>query len=809
MTTYAGTPVFPQYFVNSAGRPQRSVSITIYDRGTTVKADLFADREKADPLANPFNASSFGNAEFFVDPGEYDALVNGVRIPFTSVMDPAEPVSEAAVEAVVVGLDLVDETALNAGLATKAPATGIAQSAVSGLVSALAGKEPSIAPGTYAEPPVVGDAVFYVASDGDDDGNNGLSWGKAKATAEAALTAGARKLIFGKGVFDVSALVASLRNVVLDGVGQGETILDFPDLSGSGIALDLSAGGPGGVRGSTVQNLTLRGPGDVTTTGVNTTGIKPYSGFSPRNVEIIDFGVGVDLNDRVGVNLDRSVEIRGCNLGWRTAVDGNKNHVDARVLGCVNGCEIDSNQVVLQGWFENCTGTEIKIKDANAVHMRDLWIEHTRTTPCIVLTPDSATYAAPLVVTLKDSFVTQAGGTHFMAVTQALALTVENVRVNDESYAAIQVDNWLMGLEDRGCYVAASDGETDRAVRVPLRVLGPGKVYSVSMPDDLANRPFSRSDLRPWIGGFADAASTNLVSDSSFETALNATGNGASAPTVTDDADAFWGTHSCKAVFAAAAAGTGGYLRLDKNIAATSGNWYVIQFMAKANKAFRGITFRMFNVTSGSFETLALPFIDLGTGYRRHRILWQAPATANFRLSWYKTVATSNDISLWVDDVAVWAGSVPGVYVPSRTAAVAKGAVAADTLVAVGAADIGGTLQAKRVKGGTGATALVAGDFALSAGWGDTATVTTISATDQGGTFTVAATGTGQGANPTVSITFKDGAWPVAPKAIVTRNGGNNGTVFPTWTTTTTQLVITFPGTPTASGQILFAFVVI
>ncbi len=343
-------------------------------------------------------------------------------------------------------------------------------------------------------------------------------------------------------------------------------------------------------------------------------------------------------------------------------------------------------------------------------------------------------------------------------------------------------------------------------VRVPLRVLGPGKVYSVSMPGDLANLPFNPSDDGPWIGGFADAASTNLVTDSSFETALNATGNGASAPTVTDDADAYWGTHSCKAVFAGATVGSGGYLRLDKNIAATSGGWYVIQFFAKANKAFRGITFRMFNVTSGSFETLFLPYIDLGTTYRRHRILWQAPATANFRLSWYKTAVTTNAISLWVDDVAVWAGSVPGVYVPQRSTAVAKGAAAADTLVLSAGAEVGGTTQTKRLKGGVGGTALVAGDFVLSAGWGTTASVSAISATDHGGKFQVNAAGTGFAADCTVTMTFKDGAWPVAPVAIVKRNGGN-GTVEATWTTTTTTMVLSYSGVPINGGVYIFNFV--
>ncbi len=109
-----------------------------------------------------------------------------------------------------------------------------------------------------------------------------------------------------------------------------------------------------------------------------------------------------------------------------------------------------------------------------------------------------------------------------------------------------------------------------------------------------------------------------------------------------------------------------------------------------------------------------------------------------------------------------------------------------------------------------GGAALVAGDFVLSAGWGTTATigglVTGAGSHDARGSFLVTSSGTGQGANPTVTFTFKDGAWGTAPFAIVVRSGGDQLSVVSTWTTTTTTLVLTFNGTPVAAETYTFSY---
>ncbi len=101
---------------------------------------------------------------------------------------------------------------------------------------------------------------------------------------------------------------------------------------------------------------------------------------------------------------------------------------------------------------------------------------------------------------------------------------------------------------------------------------------------------------------------------------------------------------------------------------------------------------------------------------------------------------------------------------------------------------------------GVGATALASGDFSLSGGWGGSPTVGSIIGTDQGFTATITA-GSSPAANPTVTLTFHDGAWPNAP--VFTCSSASGGTGSPQlWlvSTTTTALTAVYNGTPSASA---------
>jgi hypothetical protein len=97
-------------------------------------------------------------------------------------------------------------------------------------------------------------------------------------------------------------------------------------------------------------------------------------------------------------------------------------------------------------------------------------------------------------------------------------------------------------------------------------------------------------------------------------------------------------------------------------------------------------------------------------------------------------------------------------------------------------------------------TELVSGDFSLSAGWGTTASIGSISGNDQRFSFVVTSSGTGQSALPSITLTFSDGAWPVAPKAVLVRTTGSQMSVpFAIPAITTTTMTIVFTGTPVAA----------
>lgn len=109
----------------------------------------------------------------------------------------------------------------------------------------------------------------------------------------------------------------------------------------------------------------------------------------------------------------------------------------------------------------------------------------------------------------------------------------------------------------------------------------------------------------------------------------------------------------------------------------------------------------------------------------------------------------------------------------------------------------------------TQGTVTVAGDYVLSAGWGATASVAVATGSrDSRGRITVTANGAGLAANPTITFTFKNGAYGAAPFAIVKRNGGTGATTEPTWATATTTLTMTWPGTPVAGLTYIFEYLV-
>lgn len=149
-------------------------------------------------------------------------------------------------------------------------------------------------------------------------------------------------------------------------------------------------------------------------------------------------------------------------------------------------------------------------------------------------------------------------------------------------------------------------------------------------------------------------------------------------------------------------------------------------------------------------------------------------------------------------------GTLPkGSYADVKTAladAVIKTAAASQTITH--------DLRVRRLR--AQGTALVASDFTIGSGWGSTATLT-VDGTDQRGEFIITCQGAGIAANPTVVITFKDGAWPTGePFGIVQFTGGTGAgtdqqinvtrsTTAPTW-----QMFFTPTSTLTYVYQYIF-----
>lgn len=99
----------------------------------------------------------------------------------------------------------------------------------------------------------------------------------------------------------------------------------------------------------------------------------------------------------------------------------------------------------------------------------------------------------------------------------------------------------------------------------------------------------------------------------------------------------------------------------------------------------------------------------------------------------------------------------------------------------------------------------VAADYTLGGNWGTTPSVSAVAADDRGGRVTVTSGSGTPGANPTVAVTFKDGAYNGVP-ALVVAKGGTAGD----WAVTTlseSSVTFTFIGTPAASTAYTLAFV--
>lgn len=108
-----------------------------------------------------------------------------------------------------------------------------------------------------------------------------------------------------------------------------------------------------------------------------------------------------------------------------------------------------------------------------------------------------------------------------------------------------------------------------------------------------------------------------------------------------------------------------------------------------------------------------------------------------------------------------------------------------------------------------GGTALVAADIALSSGWGDTRSVDNIVGTDGAFRFRVVAGAATFGANPTITVTFKDGTWTTSPIVLCQQTSGSVSVGFLEQTAVSaTAVTFTTAFTPLALQTFWFSVLV-
>jgi hypothetical protein len=175
---------------------------------------------------------------------------------------------------------------------------------------------------------------------------------------------------------------------------------------------------------------------------------------------------------------------------------------------------------------------------------------------------------------------------------------------------------------------------------------------------------------------------------------------------------------------------------------------------------------------------------------------------------------TAGALTITSAAAATWSTAVGALTIVS--AAALNLGTATSTAVNIGAAGITTTVNGTLVGGRqfrSQGTALVAGDVALSAEWGNTAAVGTVSGDDSRFTFTVTANGTGRAANASWVLTFKDGTWTTAPFVQVQLNGASVAADLSdplSWTVTATTLTVTYNGgTPPAAATYTFTAIVL
>lgn len=101
------------------------------------------------------------------------------------------------------------------------------------------------------------------------------------------------------------------------------------------------------------------------------------------------------------------------------------------------------------------------------------------------------------------------------------------------------------------------------------------------------------------------------------------------------------------------------------------------------------------------------------------------------------------------------------------------------------------------------ATTQTSGNIALSAGWGNTASISSVNGNDQGLQLVISSSGTGQAASPAVTVTFADGTWTNGPTCIAGDSSGSSVILTGVFVSAVnaTTLVVGFAGFTPVAGS--------
>jgi hypothetical protein len=165
--------------------------------------------------------------------------------------------------------------------------------------------------------------------------------------------------------------------------------------------------------------------------------------------------------------------------------------------------------------------------------------------------------------------------------------------------------------------------------------------------------------------------------------------------------------------------------------------------------------------------TFVTPTLGAASATSINKVAITAPATsATLTIANGKTLTANNSLTLAGTDSTTLTFQGTDTYVGRAT----TDTLTSKTLGGSGLTNKDTLFNRFRATQGT---ALTTADVGSLTGWGSTASVSSVTGTDAAFVVAISSSGTGVAANPTFTVTFKDGTWTNPPIVQITRAEGN------------------------------------